>query len=91
MMSNTKISLASDVLFQHLDDEAVLLHLPTERYFGLNRVGAEVWRMLESGAGLDTCISRVADEYGQPVIVIRQDVQRLIEQLKQRGLVVVDD
>jgi hypothetical protein len=86
---DSEIIVATDVLFQALGDEAILLHLPTERYFGLNDVGMYVWQHLESGGDLESCIIQIAAEYDAPESVIRQDVTDLIEQLVDRELLKV--
>lgn len=49
-MSALRYEPDPDVLVSHLDGEAILLHMGTKHYFRLNRVGAEIWRLLESGS-----------------------------------------
>jgi hypothetical protein len=38
------------IFFRTWGDEGVLMHLPTERYFGLDRIGTLLWRRLLEGA-----------------------------------------
>ena len=40
---------ADDVILQEQDGEAFLLHVPSGRYFGLNRSGLVVWTALAEG------------------------------------------
>ena len=90
-MSNQPIKVhpSDDVLFQILDDEAVLLHLASERYFGLNSVGSQVWQLIQDGHDQDSCIALIVDKYDAPEETVRRDVILLIDQLAERGLVTV--
>ena len=45
-----RVKAAPDVLFRLVGDEGVLLNLRTQRYLGLNPIGARVWTILEPGA-----------------------------------------
>ena len=49
-----RFSVPPRVLFRNLDGEAVLLHLDSGKYFGLNEVGTRIWELLaehrETGA-----------------------------------------
>lgn len=81
------ITVCPDVLFQDLDGEAVLLHLPTERYFSLNSVGAVVWRLWESGLTVEASIERIAGQYRTPEATVRRDVSALVAALSERGLI----
>lgn len=77
------------VVFQSIDDGAVLFAPATELYFGLNEVGAKVWQMLPPALdSLDALCARLSEEY--PTVdaqVIRQDVIELLDQLIAEGLV----
>ena len=41
-----KFQVTEDVLFQTVYDEAVLLNLNNDRYYGLDNVGARMWQLL---------------------------------------------
>lgn len=76
------------VIFQKLDDGAVLFSPETELYFGLNAVGALVWELLPPHTdSLDALCAVVADSYADvPASTIRTDVEELLEQLVAEGL-----
>ena len=79
----------SSVIFQRIDDGAVLFAPATEVYFGLNEVGAKVWQLLPPAvSSLDELCGRLSAEY--PTVepsMIRQDVLELLDQLTAEGLV----
>ena len=76
------------VIFQKLDDGAVLFTPETELYFGLNAVGALVWDLLPPRTGsLELLCASVAAAYPEvPADTIRMDVEELLEQLVAEGL-----
>ncbi|MEE8368087.1 MAG: PqqD family protein, partial [Thermoanaerobaculia bacterium] len=41
-----QIAIPAHLLFQEVDDEAVLLDLERGHYFGLDEVGTRIWRLL---------------------------------------------
>lgn len=77
------------VIFQRIDDGAVLFAPATEVYFGLNEVGAKVWQMLPPALqSVEELCARLSAEYPTvDVNVIRQDVLELLDQLTSEGLV----
>lgn len=76
------------VIFQKLDDGAVLFTPETELYFGLNAVGALVWELLPPRTdSLDALCAVVSETYSDvPANTIRTDVEELLEQLVAEGL-----
>lgn len=76
------------VIFQKLDDGAVLFTPETEIYFGLNAVGALVWDLLPPRTeSLDALCASVAAVYPDvPTGTVRADVEELLAQLVAEGL-----
>ncbi len=79
----------SSVIFQRIEDGAVLFAPATEVYFGLNEVGARVWQLLPPATGnLDDLCATLGKEYPDvDAATIRQDVLELLDQLTAEGLV----
>jgi hypothetical protein len=80
------------VKMQMVSDGAVLLHMESEVYFGLNPVGARVWDLLPPECEeLDELCRRLNDAY--PEVdreTLEQDVSELLDQLEESDLVVAD-
>lgn len=72
-------------------DEAVMLNLNTERYTGLDKVGVDMLEAITSATTVDAAIDRLVKEYEVERDVIAADVERFVEDLLDRGLIVVDD
>ncbi len=76
---------ASDkVLFQKLGDEAVILHLDSEEYFGLDNVGTRMWELLlgEGEGSIDKSIPLLLTEYEVEETQLKKDMEELITALK---------
>jgi hypothetical protein len=80
--------LSPDVVFRDLEGEAVILDLASGTYFGLNEVGTRVWRLLDEGRDATEIVEIVGSEYHADRATIAQDVNRLLEELRNRRLIV---
>lgn len=86
-----RLRMADGVVFRELDGEAVILHLDSGTYFGLDGIGTRVWRSLEAHAPLDAVVEAVVDEYDVDRARARADITRLVGELVSRGLMVAGD
>ncbi len=82
---------SSDVLFRELEGEAVMLDLGSERYFGLDEVGARVWQLLDEHHDVETVVAQMLAEYDVEEEQLRSDLAELIDNLAEAGLVTVED
>lgn len=78
------------VIFQRIDDGAVLFAPHSETYFGLNAVGVAIWEALPPvSASLDELCARIARQYPDVIeSTIREDVVDLLRKLLSDGLAV---
>ena len=74
------------VLYHEEAGEAFLLHIPTGEYFGLNPSGVVVWKALRDGLDPEAELARHWPDV--PRESLRVDVVRLLEALREAGLVV---
>ena len=80
------------VLVQRLPDgEAVLLHMGSEVYFGLNPIAARMWDVLVETDDRNQAIARLIEEFDVEEGRLREDVARLVVQLADAGLLETDD
>jgi hypothetical protein len=80
--------LSPDVVFRDLEGEAVILDLSSGTYFGLNEVGTRVWRLVDEGRDPSRIVEIVATEYAADRETIARDVDRLLDDLSRRRLIV---
>ena len=82
------ITLSPDVLFQELEDEAILLNITSENYYGLDDVGLRIWQLLEEHGGeTELVISQMQAEYHVDEALLRDDITNLMAELSEAGLV----
>ena len=91
MSDNSKVvSLASDVVLQVIDGEALLLKLDDETVFSLNDTGARIAQLISEGQAVDAMVRALSGEYGRSRENVERDVNSLVQELLLQGLVVVD-
>ena len=83
------VTISSDVLYQELEDEAVLLSLTNEQYYGMNDVGRHMWTLLREHKDVDTVVGQLQRHYDADEATLRQDLMQLIDQWQAEGLVTV--
>ena len=83
-MSTFRIS--DGVVFRELDGEAVLLNLDSGMYYGLDSVGTRIWQLVERHGAPDAVARAMAEEYEALPSAIRDDVDRLLAALVEKGL-----
>jgi hypothetical protein len=77
------------VVFQKLDEGAVLFAPATELYFGLNDVGAMIWELLPRARSHDEVYTTLHTTFPDVDLgVIRADVDDLLARLLAEGLLV---
>ncbi len=70
-----------------LDDEVAILHLASGVYFGLNEVGAFVWRRLQQPTTVAALEAAVLAEYAVTPAQCAADVQALLADLLAHHLI----
>jgi hypothetical protein len=83
---DTALSLPDDIVFREVDGEAVILNLETGIYFGLDRVGTRIWRLIEEHGQLGRVLGALQAEYDAARDVLERDLLRLAGELIDKGL-----
>ena len=79
-----------DVLVQTLPNgEAVLLHMGSEVYFGLDLIGARMWEVLADTGDIDAAASRLVSEFEVEEGRLLSDLHQLVAELTEAGLLQV--
>ncbi len=71
-------------------NEVVLMELAAGACYGLGDTGSEVWRQLAQPIRLDTLIQNLHEQYEAPEGALEQDVAELLEDLRTRNLILID-
>lgn len=82
-----RVVLPEHVAARELDGELVLLNFDSERYFGLDEVGARILEVLRGSATIEAGIEALLEEFEVDAGQLRGDVEGLLGQLLDGGLV----
>jgi PqqD family protein of HPr-rel-A system len=88
-MPERNVRIADDVVFEVLDDETVVLNLTSGEYHTLNGTGSRAWQLIEEHGDLDRVRAAMAAEFDATEDRIADDLDRLLGDLVERGLVTV--
>jgi hypothetical protein len=75
-----------DVAFRLEDDEVLLYDLRNEQLYGLQDVGADMWRAIAAYGDLDAAAEHLLSHYEIDEARLREDLMELTDQLLTRGL-----
>ncbi len=70
-----------------LGDEAAILGMKNSVYYGLNPVGAAIWRLLQQPRSVSELRDAVANEYDVSAEQAEDDIFDLVQRLMSEGLV----
>jgi hypothetical protein len=86
-----RVSVPEHVLVRDLDGESVVLSLETETYFGLDAVGTRMWMLLTGADTIQSAHDSLLAEYDVDPRQLRADIERLVGELSEQGLLVVNE
>ena len=70
-----------------LGDEAAILHMRSGVYYGLDPVGARIWKLLEHPKSVEDLRTTILDEYDVESAKCESDLLSLLEKLRTEGLI----
>jgi hypothetical protein len=83
-----RVAVHPSVISRELSGETVLLNLESGVYYGLDGVATRVWQLLQQDRTIAEVCDAVLAEYDVELDVVREDVSRLVGELRERGIVV---
>ena len=81
---------ARHVVAARQGDRTILLDARRGRYFGVDDVGATIWRRLAEGATLPQLVAELEAEYAAPRETLERDAAAFVARLERAHLVVVE-
>ena len=87
----SRVVVPDTVLFRELDGEAVILNLDTESYLGLDPVGTRMWKVLTGQPSIQAAYDILLAEYDVTPETLRGDLERLLGQMLEHGLISLKD
>lgn len=87
-MRDRIVAPAPDVIVREVGEELVLLDMNRGAYYGLDPIGARVWKLLASGTSLANVVDQLAGDYEVTREQLESDAEALVSDLESRGLVI---
>lgn len=84
---NSVVVISSDQISANLAEEAAVLNLNSGTYYGLDPVGARIWRMIQQPQTVAAIHSVILAEYDVDANRCIADVLEFLEQLASDGLI----
>lgn len=86
-LKTSTIITAKDQVWCEMAGEAVILHLKSGIYYGLNPVGARIWSLIQDPRTVDSVLTALVEEYEVDPNRCEQDLFALLQDLQDRGLI----
>ena len=86
-----RVLVPDDVLVRRLEGESVLLNLNNECYYGLDQVGTRMWQVLTTSTSIESAFNLLLEEYEVEPEKLRGDLQTLLNDLAEHGLIQIQD
>jgi hypothetical protein len=79
------------VVHETIDDEVVIIDFDSGSYYSLDKVGTDIWGLIEGGATVSEIVEGVTRRYEGKSAHIEEAIDQLIAELQQENLIVPDD
>lgn len=89
LMLDSIVTAATEQVSCELSGEAAILDLRSGVYYGLNETGAFIWNRIKEPASVRAIRDAMAAEFEVDVVQCERDLQRILRELVDRGLVEV--
>lgn len=88
-MQATGIRKNEKVVYRELasGEGGVLLHLETGQYYGVNRLGAAVWSLLDGERTEQGVVAELGAHLEDPPPAFETDVERFLDGMRRRDLI----
>jgi hypothetical protein len=88
---DASLSVPAHVLHTTIEQDAVLLHTLSNKYYSLNEVGARFWSLLLDGKTLRQAHQVLLGEFEVESPQLEKDLLELVERLRDQGLVEITE
>jgi Coenzyme PQQ synthesis protein D (PqqD) len=83
----TMISRSPSVLAAEVQDEIVMMSIEKGQYFGLDDIGSDIWKRIESPCSFAALIDALAAAYDAERATIANDVRVLLDRMAAQDVV----
>ena len=83
----TCVVRSSAVIARGLRDQTLLMDMASEQYLTLDAIASHIWTMLDGTRSVADIAATIVDEYDAPAPTVRADIDALLTELFELGLV----
>jgi hypothetical protein len=91
LSGQSRVIVSQDQVSCDLSMETAILHLKSGVYFGLNTVGASIWKLIQEPRTLKEIREVLLDEYDVEPNRCENDILELLRDLSTHGLIEIVD
>ena len=84
---STCVVRSSAVIARGLRDQTLLMDMESERYLTLDAIASQIWTMLDGTQSVAHIAAAIVDEYDAPAPTVHADIDALLTELFELGLV----
>jgi hypothetical protein len=84
---STVIARSPSVLTAEVDGEIVMMSIERGRYFGLDDIGSDIWKRLDTPCAFADLIDRLVADYEADRATIAEDVRTLLGRMVEHDVV----
>lgn len=85
------VRVSSNQVSSDLNGEAAILNLKTGTYFGLDPVGATIWRLIAQPRTVESVREAMLERFDVDPGRCERDLLELLSQLNEQGLIEISD
>ncbi|MGH2416648.1 MAG: PqqD family protein [Microcystaceae cyanobacterium] len=79
--------VVEDILFRQIENEGILLHVPSGTYYSLSETSIMFWNALSNQQPLEPIVDQIIDEYEVEQAQVLSDLQAFLQDLLAFGLI----
>lgn len=83
----TVISRSQSVLSAEVDGEVVMLSIEQGCYYGLDDIGSDIWRRIQTPCSFAELVDNLITDYDADPVTIATDVQALLGRMAEQDVV----
>ncbi|HZU22577.1 MAG TPA: PqqD family protein [Terriglobales bacterium] len=84
----TVVRVSPEQISCDVGEEAVLLQLQRGQYYGLNKIGAQIWKLLQKGPTSVAALQKdLCDRYEVESAEAARDLEALLRGMEEAGLI----
>ena len=83
----TCVVRSSAVIARGLRDQTLLMDMASEQYLTLDAIASHIWAMLDGTRSVANIAATIVDEYDAAAPTVRADIDALLTELFELGLV----